>query len=183
MSDRQVALIRGINVGRAKRVAMADLRALLEELGYTDVRTLLNSGNALFCAPAATRPADTASRIESALGTKLGVPARVLVLSAQEIADVVAENPLRDIATDPSRLLVALFVDPVARSRLNSLEGLDHAPDVLAVGARAAYVWCDGGILASRLLERMGRLLGDTVTTRNWGTIVRLQALLDRSAP
>jgi uncharacterized protein (DUF1697 family) len=55
MSATHVALLRGINVGKAKRVAMADLRALLEELGYADVRTLLNSGNVVFTAPRAAK--------------------------------------------------------------------------------------------------------------------------------
>ena len=62
--DRQVALIRGINVGRAKRVAMADLRALVEGLGYRDVDTLLNSGNVVFTVPAGMKGTPS-SRIES----------------------------------------------------------------------------------------------------------------------
>src|SRR5881628_2807318 len=102
--SRHVALIRGINVGRAKRVAMADLRALVEDLGYGDVRTLLNSGNVVFTAPRAGRGA--ADRIEKALAARLGVPARVTVLTAAELAAAISENPLREVAKDPSRLLV-----------------------------------------------------------------------------
>ena len=69
-TTRHVALLRGINVGRAKRVAMAELRALIEGLGYGDVRTLLNSGNVVFSASAATA-GNAASRIEEALAKKL----------------------------------------------------------------------------------------------------------------
>ena len=76
-AGRMVGLIRGINVGRAKRVAMADLRALVEGLGYGDVRTLLNSGNVVFTAPRTTT-ARAAARIEEGLATQLGVPARVI---------------------------------------------------------------------------------------------------------
>src|SRR4051794_32869155 len=71
MAGRQVALIRGINVGKAKRVAMADLRAALEDLGYTDVRTLLNSGNVVFTAGVA--PGKAAASIEKVLAGELGV--------------------------------------------------------------------------------------------------------------
>ncbi|HZW81825.1 MAG TPA: DUF1697 domain-containing protein, partial [Candidatus Deferrimicrobium sp.] len=81
MEGKQVALIRGINVGRAKRVAMAELRALVEDLGYSDVRTLLNSGNIVFAAPG-TDKLDSAARIEETLSSRLGVSARVIVLTA-----------------------------------------------------------------------------------------------------
>lgn len=87
-----IALLRGINVGTAKRAAMAELRAAVEELGYTEVRTLPNSGNVVFlAAKAALR--ELAVRIEKALKAKLGVSARVMVISAEELAEVVAGNP------------------------------------------------------------------------------------------
>lgn len=177
MNDRQVALLRGINVGRAKRVAMADLRALVEALGYGGVRTLLNSGNVVFTAPG-TAPGDAAARIEEALAAKLRISARVIGLSAAELTAVVTENPLLEVAGNPSRLLVAVLASPADRSRLEPLGEQDWSPDALAIGSRAAYIWCPEGILASRLPEAVGRALGDAVTTRNWATLTKLQALL-----
>ena len=88
--DTRVALIRGINVGKAKRVAMADLRAELEKLGYEDVRTLLNSGNVVFTVPAKSQ-GDPAARVEEVLEKRLRVPARVVVLTAAELARAVDE--------------------------------------------------------------------------------------------
>src|SRR5439155_16706660 len=117
VNRRYVALIRGINVGRAKRVAMADLRALVEELGYADVRTLLNSGNVVFTARRAAS-GDAAARMEKALAAKLAVSARVAVLTADELAAAVAENPLLDVADDPSRLLLAVLRNPADRPKL-----------------------------------------------------------------
>lgn len=174
-AGRQVALLRGINVGRAKRVAMADLRALVEELGYRDVRTLLNSGNVVFTASHGT--ARSSTRIEEALAARLGVRARVIVLTAAELAAIVAGNSLHHAATDPARLLVGVLADPADRSRLEPLARQDWAPEILALGTRAAYVWCADGILAGRLFEAVGRALGDAVTTRNWATITKLHAL------
>lgn len=171
-----VALLRGINVGRAKRVAMADLRALIEDLGYGDVHTLLNSGNVVFSATAATG-VNAAARIEESLATKLGVAARVTLLTAAELAGIVAENPLLAVANDPPRLLVAVLSDPADRARLEPLLQQDWAPDNLAIGRRAAYVWCAGGILESRLAQAVGRALGSAGTTRNWATILKLHAL------
>jgi len=168
----QIALLRGINVGRAKRVAMADLRALVEGLGYKDVRTLLNSGNVVFTVPGAAK-GDPASRIEEALETKLGLSSRVTVLTAAELDAIVAGNPLLDVADDPSRLLVAYF-EPQARARLKTLAQQEWAPEVLAVREGVAYVWFPQGILKSRLGES---LLRDATTTRNWATILKLHAL------
>ncbi|HEV8611354.1 MAG TPA: DUF1697 domain-containing protein [Thermoanaerobaculia bacterium] len=178
--SRHVALIRGINVGRAKRVAMADLRALVEDLGYGDVRTLLNSGNVVFTAPASARKS-SAGRIEEAITARLGISARVTVLTAAELDAVVAENPLGEVATDPSRLLVTVLIDPAHRKRLLPLGRQDWAPDVLAVGGRVAYLWCPRGMLESRLAIAVNRALGDGATTRNWTTVTKLHALAGKS--
>ena len=171
-------MIRGINVGRAKRVAMADLRALVGDLGYGDVRTLLNSGNVVFTVPASARP-DPAPRIEQAMTSRLGISARVTVLTAAEVAAVVAENPLGKVATDPSRLLVMFLTNPADRKRLLPLARQDWTPDVFAVGARVAYLWCPKGMLESRLAETVSRLLADAATARNWATVMKLHALVE----
>jgi uncharacterized protein (DUF1697 family) len=177
MSHRHVALIRGINVGRAKRVAMADLRSLVEGLGYRDVRTLLNSGNVVFTVPGAARK-NHAARIEGAMTERLGVSARVTVLTAEELAAVVAENPLGKVADDPSRLLVTVLIDPADRKGLLPLARKDWKPEALGVGTRAAYVWCPKSMLDSPLFAAVTRLLGDRATTRNWATVTKLHALL-----
>ncbi len=172
-----VALLRGINVGRAKRISMADLRTLVADLGYTGVRTLLNSGNVIFTAPSGSAK-DAASRLEEALVARLGVAARVTVISAEELGAIVAENPLLAVADDPSRLLVAVLNDRKHRALLEPLLAQDWAPDVLAIGDRAAYLWCSSGILPSRLVESFGRALRDAATSRNWSTILKLHALV-----
>src|SRR5690242_2612616 len=119
MPATHVALLRGINVGRAKRVAMADLRALVEGLGFGEVRTLLNSGNVVFTAP--DTAAGAAAHIEAALAERLGVSSRVTVLAATELAAVLAGNPLTAVATDPSRFLIAILANPSDIRRLEPL--------------------------------------------------------------
>jgi uncharacterized protein (DUF1697 family) len=178
MSSKHVALLRGINVGRAKRVAMADLRTLIEQLGYADVRTLLNSGNVVFTS-ARTAPDDLAVRIEKALAKRTGVSARVTVLTAVELTAAMTENTLLEVAKDPSRLLVAFLRDPSDRRKLEPLTKQAWDPEALALGTRVAYLWCPGGIIASRLGEAVNRMLGDAVTARNWTTVLKLHALTD----
>lgn len=171
------AFLRGINVGRAKRVAMADLRALVESLGYADARTLLNSGNVVFRAPR-VRADEAARRIEDALERRLGVAARTTVLAAGALAAVLDEDPFGDAATDDSRVLVALVRDRDALARLAPLAARDWAPERLVVGAHAAWLWCPDGISAGTLAEAAMKAMGDEATTRNRATLRKLQALL-----
>jgi uncharacterized protein (DUF1697 family) len=174
---RFVALLRGVNVGKTRRVAMADLRALLESLGYTGVRTLLNSGNAVFDAPARA-PATHARRIQDALSSELGIDALVIVKSARDFAAAVAGNALAEGAGDPSRLLVAFTHDAPSLAALTSLASLACPSDKLLVGKHAAYVWCADGLLESKVAVAMLSGLGASGTTRNWATVAKLQALL-----
>ena len=174
--DVRVAFLRGINVGRAKRVAMADLCALVEGLGYRDVRTLLNSGNVVFSVPAKVR-GDAAARIEAALATSLGVSSRVTVLSSAEVATIVRENPLNDIADDPSRLLVMVLANAAARALLQPLLTQRWTPEAIALGPRVAYLWCPRGIIASALETAVGRVLGDAGTARNIATMTKLSIM------
>jgi len=177
MATRQIALLRGINVGRAKRVAMADLRVLFEGLGYREVSTLLNSGNVVFTASGKSAVAATAVRIEKALVEKLGVASRVFVLDAADLATMVAENPHGKIAHDPSRFLLAVTATASDHAKLALLEKQVWKPDALAVGKRVAYLWCADGLIESKLAQAVNRTLGEAVTTRNWATMNKLLAL------
>ncbi len=168
--------MRGINVGRAKRVAMADLRAVVEGLGYSEVRTVLNSGNVVFTGAGET--ADRAAhRIEAALPQALGVSSKVTGLNAETLATIVAENPLGACVGSPSRLMVVFLAKAADRAKLDSLVGHDWSPDLLGLGSRAAYLSCPQGFLVSRLAEAAGRALGPAATSRNWGTVMKLHAL------
>lgn len=178
MPASHVALIRGINVG-GKRVAMADLRTLAIDLGYTGVRTLLNSGNLLFSTRASA--ATAAQRLETTMASALGVTARVMVLTRAEVAEIVAKNPLAKVATNPSRLLVTVLADPADRRRLTPLLRRRWNPDALALGRRVAYLWCPDSILESPLLAAVSKALGDRITSRNWGTMTKLHALLQQA--
>ena len=174
--EPHVALLRGINVGRAKRVAMADLRTLIEGLGYGNVRTLLNSGNAVFTVPSPAS-GDPAARIESAIASTLGVACRVSVLTLAEVDAAVAGNPLGAVADTPSRLLVMILKDSATGTRVRRLASGDWAPEALSSAGRVAYLWCADGIATSRLLEAVTRVVGDDGTARNLTTMTKLRDL------
>jgi uncharacterized protein (DUF1697 family) len=174
---RFVALFRGINVGKAKRIAMADLRRLLKSLGYERVRTLLNSGNVVFDAP--TRSArGHADRIRAAVADELGVDAMVVVKSAQEIDAIVADNRLATDGRDASKLLVAFTADARTLAGLAKLAGKAGQGEEFQMGRHAAYLWCANGILQSRLAVALLELEG-VGTTRNWATTLKIKLLLN----
>jgi len=156
---------------------MADLRGLFSDLGYREVRTLLNSGNVVFSASRGKASA-IGRRVETAMAERLHVSAPVAVLTADDFSTAVEENPLGPLADNPARLLVAFCGETSRLERLQPLTRQEWSPEVLAVGSRAAYLWCPAGILASRLPEAVGRVLGDVVTTRNWATVAKIQAAL-----
>jgi uncharacterized protein (DUF1697 family) len=184
-SKRYIALLRGVNVGRAKRIAMADLRTLIGDLGYTEVRSVLNSGNVVFSGPPRVQ-AEVAAAIEEMLVLKLGVAARTLVLDGEELAAIVGANPLLDQAGDHARLVTFILAsplsDPDARQSVETLCGADWQPGAMALGERAAYVWCPDGVLDSPAATALGKLLGDATTSRNWATLLKLHALAGSAA-
>ena len=173
---RHIALLRGINVGKAKRVPMADLRALMAALGHANVRTLLNSGNAVFDARAGT-PAAHARNLRAAILDQLGVDCEVIVKTAAELEAAVAEHPLRRHADDDARMLVMFMQDASALAELKPLETTDWSPEAFAVGAHAAWLWCAGGIIESRVAKAVGKVLKERGTARNWATVEKLRAL------
>ncbi|SRR5690606_2965472 len=174
-----ILLLRGINVGKAKRMPMAELRRMLEQLGYRDVATLLNSGNVVFKAASAKADA-LGTRIERAIEKTFGFSSRCFVLSARDLSTMIAENPLVERADNPSRLVVAFLPDRALGARLRPLLDQTWGEEALAVGSRAAYLWCPHGIAVSPLVEAVGRALGTEVTMRNWATVEKLARLAER---
>ena len=181
VGERQIALFRGINVGKARRVSMADLRAVFEALGYRDVQTLLNSGNVVFTGR--DDPGTAAARVEKRLASQVGVSARVTVLSATELAEAVDANPLAHATKEPSRFLLAVMIDPADRAKVTPLAKTAWGREALAVGKRVVYLWCADGILESPAADAVNRALGDGVTARNWTTMCKLRDLALGATP
>src|SRR5688572_21901468 len=133
-----IALLRGINVGRAKRIAMADLRALVERLGYRDVKTILNSGNVVFTAGSGSAEA-SAKRIEQALVSEIGISSKITGLTAADLATIIDENPFPEAAATPSRFLIAVVGNPADLKRVDAIVDQNWGTERVAVGSRAVY--------------------------------------------
>ncbi|MBC6449272.1 DUF1697 domain-containing protein [Actinokineospora xionganensis] len=171
---RIAALLRGVNVGGNKKIAMADFRTVLSDLGYEEVRTLLQSGNAVFTAK--DNAAKAEKRIEKALAD-LGLTTRCLARTAAEIQAVIDAHPLVDVADNGSRMLVVFLsqdLDPALAGELVAL-----APDHIRIGSRVVYQWCPDGILqAPELVPLVAKRSKIAATARNWNTVVKIGAAL-----
>lgn len=176
-ASRFVVLLRGVNVGKANRVPMAEFRAALEDLGHTEVKTLLNSGNAVFTAPA-RNPQELAEAIAAAVQQRFGVTTPVVVKAAAEVTAIVAGNPIVPPQHEHSRFLVAFAMDPAALQGLAALQSRLLPGERLAVTDHAAYLHCASGLLQSRVGEALLGQAGRGVTSRNWATVLKLAALV-----
>ena len=171
-------LLRGVNVGKGNRVPMAALRELLEARGGSDVRTLLNRGNAVFRGAAASVD-DVAADVRRALRERLGVSVEVVVKDADAFDAIVAANPMVPRAEEHARFLVAFAEEAADLRGLAALEPLLRPEERLAIGDHAAYLHCAAGIRDSRAAGALLGKAGRAVTTRNWATVLKLKGLLD----
>lgn len=174
---RYLALLRGVNVGRGNRLAMADLRAAVTACGGADVATVLASGNAVFTAPPGAKPEDLALRLEQALDLRT----RVTMVSATTLKAIVGSRPAAFGKADGSRLLVGFPRVPGALTRLRPLAARDWTPATLVLGKQAAWLWCPNGVLADGLAAEVNKVGGEDVTARNWNTVQKLVAALERA--
>lgn len=174
---RFVVLLRGVNVGRGNRVPMAEFKRMLEKLGFTEVKTLLNSGNAVVSS-AERSSAKHAHVIAATVQKNFGVATPVIVRSAPELASVIKHNPMAPAEGHHSRFLVAFGQDRFALQSLASLVPLTVEPERFIVTSEAAYLSCPAGVLESKVGAAILGNAGRAVTTRNWATVLKLEALL-----
>ena len=175
-----VSLIRGINVGGNRRIAMERLRAVHVAAGLREPRTLLQSGNVAFIAGKEKR-ADLEATIAAALAEEMGVAVDVLVRTPAEIEAVLAANPLpAEAEADPSHLLVMFLKAPPDKAGAARLAALPVAGELVRPGAEALYLYYPppAGIGHSKLTGAViEKALGTSGTARNWTTLTRLLAL------
>ena len=183
-----VALLRGINVGGRNKVAMADLREVVAELGHDDVSTYIQSGNVLFSPGTSDADeSDLAEALAAAITARLGVSAPVVVVSRDELASVFAANPFPD-QVDPRRVHAVLLSSPPGAEAAGKIDDAlarstaKGARDEAATVGRTIYLHTPDGFGNSELAAAVLRIVtspraGVTGTARNWATIGKLLEL------
>lgn len=174
---RYALLLRGVNVGTKNSLPMAELRAMLEALGCRDVKTYVQSGNAVFATELGV--AALTKAIEEALEQSMGRPIATTLRTLKQLQAIVDGNPFAGVATNPSSLCVTFLSNAPTKAELAPLHAQDWTPELFEVAGKELYSWYPNGQGRSALAVALGKLaLRGTVTTRNWNTVLKLLALL-----
>jgi uncharacterized protein (DUF1697 family) len=175
---RQIVLLRGINLGARNRVAMPKLRELLAADGFEDAVTYVQSGNVVLTS---TLPPDKlARRCRRLIADGLGLDVDVIARTRDELAKVVARNPLSDVAVDPKRYQVTFLAKALGKGAVRTLETFAAPEERLVAIGRELYAWHPSGVARSKLWAKLaGPGLGVAATARNWTTVTKLLELAD----
>lgn len=174
---RWLVMPRGINAGNNNRVPMADLRSALSGAGFEDVVTIGQSGNIIVTRPGSEDQIIT--EVQSVLADNCGVSVPLVVRQADEVRDILASSPLKEVATDGSKYLAIFLSAAPSTAEAADLESEDVSPEVVRLIGRTAFVWAPNGVKAMKVphtaLEKRFRV---TATARNWNTLEKIAAKL-----
>lgn len=169
-----VALLRGINVGKHKRIAMADLRALVEDLGGAGVKTYVNSGNIVF-GHEGTDPAVLEGAIADAIRDRIRHDVPVVIRTGEELAEIVAKNPFPDAAVDHKTLHVTFLARTPDAEAVKALAKAEKGPDDYRVVGKEVYLSYPNKLTGAVFMPNgLDAALGMVTTSRNWQTVTKL---------
>lgn len=171
-----VALLRGINVGGHNKLPMADFRELLTELGCRDVKTYIQSGNAVFNVD---DDDGLAERIAAAIDKQFGFRPPVLIIGAGKLTRVASENPFADVDVEPNFIHIAFLLRPAKAANIDRIQALQGASEQYELTDLAFYLLAPDGIARSKLAADIEKCLGVPATARNWRSVGKLQQMLD----
>lgn len=174
-----IALVRGINVGGHRKIAMADLRSLFESLGFADVKSLLQSGNLVFRRGDRTASAAIERLLETAAVKRLALEADFFVRTAKEWHGIVGANPFpREASADPGHFVLMCLKAPPDKRQVKALQAAIVGREVVRADDRQLYIVFPDGMGTSRLTTALiERTLGTRGTCRNWNTVLKLHTL------
>jgi uncharacterized protein (DUF1697 family) len=176
---RHVVLLRGINIGPRNRVAMPALREALEEAGFADVQTYLQSGNAVVESRA--KPEMVRKKVELLIKEQFDLEIAVVVRTKAELAAVVKRDPHAKVATNPKTYQVTFLEQKLPAKTVRELEEAAAEDELVVVSGREVYAWHPQTVARSKLWAKLaGQGLGVTATSRNWTTVEALLELADR---
>lgn len=173
---RQVVLLRGVNVGGRNKLAMPVLRAALEQAGMEDVTTYVQSGNVVL--DSAAKPDALARACEAVIAERFGLQVAALARTRDELAAVVAHDPLGGVAESEKLYQVTFCAQAPDEQALAKVAERAVEGERIVARGREIYAWLPHGVGRSKLAAQLGRQdLGVVATARNWTTVTRLLAL------
>ncbi|MEU0412835.1 DUF1697 domain-containing protein [Streptomyces griseorubiginosus] len=176
MTTNYAALLRGINVGGSRKVPMADLRTLLEDLGFSGVRSYLQSGQAVFTASHGDEES-LAAELAGAIEKRFGFAVDVIVRDHAYLKAIAENCPFPAAELEGKQLHVTYFSAPVDEDRYAEIDRAAYLPEEFRLGDRALYLYVPDGLGRSKLAEHLSKPRlnkGVIATSRNWNTVVKL---------
>lgn len=174
-----IALFRGINVGGHSKLPMADLVGILERLGAQDVRTYIQSGNAVF----QYKEVDTtefAKAISLEVDKTCGFAPKVLLLTADDLDRAMDENPFPAPEGDASTLHLGFLVAKPENVNFERLTALQAGSEHYCLTPKVFYLYAPDGVGKSRLAAGAEKIIGVDMTDRNWNTVCKLKEMVEK---
>jgi uncharacterized protein (DUF1697 family) len=168
-----VAFLRGVNLGPTNKISMPQLRAMAEDLGYTDVATYINSGNLIISSPKKTAAVER--EIAKAIKDTFGRPIDVTVRTQEQLKKILAENPYVD--GNPSQVTVAFLAKPPDKDAVDKVAAVAKDYEPFTFAGQEVYVNYSQGIGRSKLAEKFSDIIGVSSTVRNIRTVEKVLAL------
>ena len=177
--EKKIAILRGINVGGKRKILMADLKSLFEDLGFKEVITYIQSGNVIFMANNETSNIEIADQIEKSIKSKFGFDVPVIVRSAGDLWNTMKTNPFyKGSTTDIAKLHITFLRSKPAQEYLEKIQAIDFSPDKFIVVEKDVFIYCEGKYHQSKLTNNFfEKKLKTTATTRNFKTLEKLCTL------
>jgi uncharacterized protein (DUF1697 family) len=170
---KQIVMLRGVNLGPNRRVPMAELRTLLSGAGYEDVRTYVQSGNVVLSSSA--QASELERECARLISERFGFDVPVVVRTRDQLAKIVARNPLGDVAENHKRYQVSFLSEELDAETVGRLHDLVVVPEALVIDGREVFAWHPEGVARSKLWNGLAnKSLGVTGTARNWTTVTTL---------
>ena len=176
---RYVSILRGINVGGKRKILMADLKKLYQNLGFSNIITYIQSGNVVFNSMKQEDDKALALQIEQSIEKAYGFAVPVIVRTVDEMKNIVSANPFfQESSTEVERLHLTFLKDSPPTEKIEHLQSMDFTPDAFAITGKDVFVYCSGKYSDTKLSNQyLENKLKTTATTRNWKTVQKLLAL------
>ena len=171
-----IALLRGINVGGKNALPMKELVAMLESIGAQNIKTYVQSGNAVFQIEE-TRAPTLSSTISSTIKKRRGFEPRVLLLELEQLQKVVESNPFPEAETEPKSLHLHFLASVPNNPDFDALESIKTDRERFLLEDGVFYLHAPDGIGRSKLAANAERLLGVSITGRNWRTVCKVLSM------
>jgi uncharacterized protein (DUF1697 family) len=175
--NRYLALFRGVNVGGHNKLLMTDLIEILEELGARDVKTYIQSGNAVF-GYEEVEPIELVRKISSKIEKLSGFTPKMMILTVEDLDQAMDENPFPVPEGDASTLHLGFLAEEPGDVNLEKLISLKTESEHYCLTPKVFYLYAPDGVGRSKLAAGAEKIIGVDMTDRNWNTVCKIRDML-----